>query len=85
VTSDEELLAYARQTGQTSWHPIGTCKMGNDEAAVVDDRLRVRGIDGLRVADCAIMPTMATSNTNASALVIGEKASALVLEDAANR
>lgn len=85
VTSDEELLAYARQTGQTSWHPIGTCRMGNDETAVVDDRLRVRGIEGLRVADCAIMPTMATSNTNASALVIGEKASALILEDAASR
>jgi choline dehydrogenase len=83
IKSDEALLAYARKTGQTSWHPAGTCRMGNGEDAVVDDRLRVRGFERLRVADCAIMPTMATSNTNACALVIGEKASALILEDAA--
>jgi len=82
VTSDEELIAYARNTGQTSWHPIGTCRMGHDPNAVVDDRLKVQGIGSLRVADCSIMPTMATSNTNAAALVIGEKASALILEDA---
>jgi choline dehydrogenase len=81
VTDEKDLLEYARSTGQTSWHPIGTCKMGSDSSAVVDDRLRVHGIRGLRVADCAIMPTMATSNTNAAALVIGEKASALILED----
>jgi choline dehydrogenase len=81
VTDEKDLLEYARNTGQTSWHPIGTCKMGSDSSAVVDDRLRVHGIQGLRVADCAIMPTMATSNTNAAALVIGEKASALILED----
>jgi choline dehydrogenase len=82
VTSDEELISYARRTGQTSWHPIGTCRMGHDPEAVVDDRLKVQGIGSLRVVDCSIMPTMATSNTNAAALVIGEKASDLILDDA---
>lgn len=83
VARDEELIDYARSTGQTSWHPIGSCRMGQDEAAVVDSRLRVRGLARLRVADCSIMPTMASSNTNAPALMIGEKAADLVLEDAA--
>src|SRR3546814_2590347 len=73
---------YIRQSGQTSYHPIGTCKMGNDDLAVVDDRLRVRGIDRLRVVDASIMPTMPSSNTNAAALMIGEKGAALIREAA---
>ncbi|MGE3065621.1 MAG: GMC family oxidoreductase [Hyphomicrobiaceae bacterium] len=85
VSGADELLAYVRQTGQTSWHPISTCRMGSDEAAVVDAKLRVRGIDRLRIADCSIMPTMASSNTNAPAIMIGEKGADLVLADASSR
>ncbi|MDG1531053.1 MAG: FAD-dependent oxidoreductase [Paracoccaceae bacterium] len=75
-------LNWARQTSVTIYHPTGTCKMGSDKMAVVDDRLRVHGIQGLRVADCSIMPTITSGNTNAPAIMIGEKASDLVLEDA---
>ena len=81
VTSDQDLLAYIRETGGTIFHPAGTCKMGNDEQAVVDDRLRVRGVEALRVADCAIMPTVISGNTNAPAIMIGEKAAAMIRED----
>ena len=77
-SSDEHLLAYAGATGQTSWHPIGTCRMGSDPGAVVDAELRVRGVDGLRVADASIMPTMVSTNTNAPCIMIGEMAAALV-------
>jgi choline dehydrogenase-like flavoprotein len=79
VQSDDELLAAAREIGITQYHPIGTCRMGTDPMAVVDPALRVRGIDGLRVADASIMPTMISGNTNASAIMIGEKASDLIL------
>ena len=82
VETDEAVIDHIRTTGQTSWHPIGTCRMGQGPDAVVDERLRVRGIAGLRVADCSIMPTMASSNTNAPAMMIGEKAADLVLADA---
>lgn len=82
AASDESLLDHARATGQTSYHPIGTCRMGKDDRAVVDARLRVHGIEGLRVCDAAIMPTMVASNTNAPSIMIGEKASDLVLADA---
>jgi choline dehydrogenase len=85
ATSDEALLDHARATGMTSYHPIGTCRMGSDASAVVDARLRVHGIEGLRVCDAAIMPTMVASNTNAPSIMIGEKASDLVLEDARAR
>ncbi|MDO7629915.1 MAG: GMC oxidoreductase, partial [Loktanella sp.] len=63
------------------YHPPGTCKMGSDKMAVVDDRLRVHGIAGLRVADCSIMPEIVAGNTNAPAIMIGEKASDLILQD----
>ncbi|EPR08982.1 choline dehydrogenase [Sphingobium indicum IP26] len=83
ASSDEEIKEYIRQSGQTSYHPIGTCKMGRDDWAVVDDRLRVRGVDRLRVVDASIMPTMPSSNTNAAALMIGEKGADLIRRTAA--
>jgi len=79
---DEAILDWARNTATTIYHPTGTCKMGRDAMAVVDERLRVRGIDGLRVADASIMPTITSGNTNAPAIMIGDKLSAMVLEDA---
>jgi choline dehydrogenase-like flavoprotein len=82
VKSEADLLAFARQSGATIFHPAGTCRMGADEGAVVDPQLRVRGVDGLWVADCSIMPTLVSGNTNLPAIMIGEKASDLILQDA---
>ncbi|MEM7507739.1 MAG: GMC family oxidoreductase N-terminal domain-containing protein [Pseudomonadota bacterium] len=79
--TDEQLLEVARNISQTIYHPTSTCRMGQDEEAVVDDRLRVRGIAGLRVADASIMPAIVSGNTNAPAIMIGEKASDMMLED----
>ena len=75
VQSYDEWLDFARRTGQTTYHVIGTCKMGSDPMAVVDDRLRVHGITGLRIADASIFPTMPSGNTNAPSIMVGEKAS----------
>jgi choline dehydrogenase len=83
AVSDADLLAYARQTGQTAWHTVGTCRMGRPGESVVDERLKVHGLQGLRVADISIMPTIASSNTNAPAMMIGERAAEFILADAA--
>ena len=81
VETDEQILQYARQRGTTAFHPMGTCRMGpaTDTMSVVDDQLKVHGLEGLRVADASIMPTMPSANTNASSLMIGEKASDMLL------
>ena len=78
----QEKLEETGDIGTTFFHPVGTCKMGQDPVAVVDNRLRVHGLQGLRVADASIMPTLTSGNTNAPSIMIGEKASSLVLEDA---
>lgn len=81
VQSDEDLLGFAREKGTTVFHPVSTCRMGPDANAVVDERLRVRGLDGLRVADGSIMPTLVSGNTNAAIMMIGEKCAAMMLKD----
>ena len=83
LTSDADLLAFARSAGTTVFHPTSTCRMGADANAVVDERLRVRGIGNLRVVDASIMPTVVSGNTNAAVVMIAEKGAYMILQDAA--
>ena len=79
IQSDNELLDWVKKNAETTYHPVGTCKMGHDPMAVVDDQLRVHGMEGLRIADASIMPTLTSGNTNAPSIMIGEKASRMIL------
>jgi choline dehydrogenase len=77
--TDDEIIEWVRKNAETTYHPVGTCKMGGDPMAVVDNELRVHGIDGLRVADASIMPTLTSGNTNAPCIMIGEKCAEMML------
>ncbi len=84
VADDDALLEYIRESGQTAWHTVGTCRIGRPGESVVDARLRVHGVTGLRVADASVMPTIVSSNTNAPAIMIGERAADFLRADAAS-
>jgi choline dehydrogenase len=84
LTDVAQLRAHARATGQTLYHPVGTCRMGSDDAAVVDPQLRVRGVEGLRVADASVMPRIVRGHTNAASIAIGVRAGELVAADHAS-
>jgi choline dehydrogenase len=82
-TTDDEILDWVKQAAETTYHPVGTCKMGSDGMAVVDAQLRVHGIQALRIADASIMPALTSGNTNAPSIMIGEKAADMLLNHAA--
>jgi choline dehydrogenase-like flavoprotein len=79
--SDSDWLAFARRDGQTIYHPLGTCRMGTDSNAVVDLRLKVKGITGLRIVDASVMPKMVSGNIQGAVIMVAEKGSDLILED----
>jgi choline dehydrogenase-like flavoprotein len=79
ATTDEQIKQFIRASAETIYHPVGTCKMGSDDMAVVDAKLRVHGIDNLRVVDASIMPTLVGGNTNAPTIMIAEKAADMIL------
>lgn len=83
AVTDEDLMKVIKRTGSSVFHAAGTCRMGNDQDAVLDPRLRVRGVEGLRVVDASVMPTLVSGNTNAATMMIGWRAAELILEDAA--
>jgi choline dehydrogenase len=85
VCTDEEILAFARQSAICGTHAVGSCRMGRDAESAVDERLRVRGVHGLRVVDCSVMPGLISGNTNAAAMAIGWRAAQLILDDASGR
>jgi choline dehydrogenase len=78
VETHDQIISWLRNTAQTAYHPIGTCRMGQGPNSVVDERLRVHGIEGLRVADASVFPTMPSGNTNAPSMMVGEKAADLI-------
>ena len=81
ANDDEALIDYIRESGQTCWHPVGTCRMGNDSMAVVDNKLKVHGVVGLRIADASVMPHLVSSNTNAPSIMIGERCADFIMQD----
>jgi choline dehydrogenase len=81
IETIEDVRKFTQENGTTIYHPVGTCKMGEDPMAVVDSRLRVHGISGLRVIDASVMPTVTTGNTNAPTIMIAEKGAAMIRED----
>jgi choline dehydrogenase len=85
VQTDEQFAEFAKKNGTNVFHPVGTCKMGTDPMAVVDPRLKVVGLEGLRVIDASVMPCVTTGNTNAPTIMIGEKGAAMIREDARAR
>jgi choline dehydrogenase-like flavoprotein len=83
VLTDEQWLHFARENGQTTYHPIATCRMGSDEDAVVDTRLRFKGLRGLRVVDASVFRAMVSGNTQAAVMMVAERGADLILEEAA--
>jgi choline dehydrogenase len=79
VVTDEDIDAFIRRTGETIYHPVGTVAMGTSDASPVDGQLRVRGVDGLRVVDASVMPTLVGGNTNAPTIMVAEKAADMML------